>query len=89
MKDALKNLSKEQIDFICNECTITKEKLFAMDEDNLYDNVYEKMCDIEIDEVCENGGGDETERCSIASDIVTILGNALAESEGYFDSENE
>ena len=78
MKKALKKLNKEQIVFICDECSVSKDELFNMDDDTLYDEIYEKMCNIEIDEVCSNDDGEETERCRIASDIVTILGNTIA-----------
>ncbi|MCD8343338.1 MAG: hypothetical protein LUC19_02995 [Oscillospiraceae bacterium] len=59
-----------------------------MDDDELYDSVYDIMCDIEIAEL---GGDDEpeSERCEMASDIVTILGNALAEEEGFYDQQDE
>lgn len=78
MKNALKKLSKEHIVFICDECSVSEDELLSLDDDTLYDEVYEKMCDIEIDEVCSNDGEEETERCRIASDIVTILGNTIA-----------
>lgn len=89
MKAALNKLSREQIEFICSECSITEDELFSMDDEMLYDEIYEKMCNIEIDEVCAHDGDDETERCSIASDIVTILGNAIAEEDGYFEQEKD
>lgn len=77
MKEVLNQLSKEQIEFICDECSVTEEYLMGMDEDTLYDEVYEKMCDIEIDEVFDRDGEEDTKRCSMASDIVTLLGNTL------------
>lgn len=89
MKEALKKLNKEQIKFICSECSVSEEELNSMDEDKVYDVVYEKMCDIEIEEVCANDSDEDTERCEIASDIVTILGNALAKKEGFFDSQED
>lgn len=81
MKDALNELKQKQIAFICKECSISKEELYSMSEDDLYDRVYETMCDIEIEELCADNGDDETERCEIASDIVTVLGNALRSDE--------
>lgn len=84
MKESLNELNRKQIEFICAECSITEEELNNMEEDQVYDVVYEKMCDIEIDEVCSKEGDEDTERCEIASDIVTVLGNALAKAEGYF-----
>ena len=84
MKESLNELNRKQIEFICAECSITEDELNNMEEDQVYDVVYEKMCDIEIDEVCSKEGDEDTERCEIASDIVTVLGNALAKAEGYF-----
>lgn len=89
MKEALEQLSQQQIDFICRECSITLEQLQDMGDDELYNTVYEPMCNIEIDEVCASETEEETERCQIASDIVTILGNALAEQEGFLNEEEE
>lgn len=77
MKEVLESLSRKQKKFICEECSITESELLGMDEDDLYDIVYEKMCDIEIEEVCKSNSSKESERCEIASDIVTILGNTL------------
>lgn len=46
------------------------------------------MCDIEIAEL---SGDDEpeSERCKMASGIVTVLGNALAKEEGFYDQQDE
>lgn len=86
--EAAKQLTDEQVAFICTECAITEGALRSMTEDELYDVVYETMCQIEIDEVCENIGSDEdTVRCAIASDIVTLFGNAIAETEGYLNED--
>lgn len=83
MVEAVKVLSEEQIEFICDECSITTAELMQLDEDSLYDVVYEKMCDVEIAGV----PADDTpisDHCIMASDIVTIFGNALAMSEGFY-----
>lgn len=50
MREVLNKLTGEQIQFICQECSTTKDELFNMDEDQLYERVYDKMCDIEIAE---------------------------------------
>lgn len=90
MKQALEKLSAEQIQFICNECIITEEELLAMSEDELYDRVYDVMCDIELEELPDSDSEKESERCEMASDIVTELGNALAEEQGtYGESDDE
>lgn len=77
MKEALEELTREQIEFICEECSLTEEELFELNEDDVYDKVFETMCDIEIDEVCSKVGDEDTERCEIASDIVTLLSNTI------------
>lgn len=88
MKEALDKLTAEQIDFICAECQISKEELFTLDEDALYDRVYDVMCDIELTEIPADDS-EESERCEMASDIVTELGNALAKEQGTYDEEDE
>lgn len=89
MVEAAKELSDAQIHFICRECNITKDQLMQMDEDTLYDVVYDAMCDIEIAEVPSFDDEPESDRCIMASDIVTLLGNALAMSEGYYDEHDK
>ena len=88
MKEALDELDAAQIDFICKECEISKEKLHSLDEDELYDLVYDDMCDIELEEISAADDVKESERCEIASSIVTALGNALAKEQGMFDEDN-
>lgn len=68
---------------------MTEDELFGLDEDTLYDRVYDVMCDIEIAEVLLTDNEKESERCILASDIVTILGNALAEEKGFFDEDEQ
>ncbi len=77
MKEVLKELTKEQIEFIEQECGIDRETLFSMSEEALYDDVYDIMCDIEIDEIPDSDEEEESERCIMASDIVTLLGNTM------------
>ena len=89
MKQALDQLTAEQIDFICAECKISKEELLSFDEDELYDRVYDVMCDIEMAEIPDSDEEEECEHCKMASSIVTELGNALAEEQGIYDEEDE
>lgn len=77
MHKQLMTLSDGQLAFIFNECHLSKEELLAMNDDALYDNVYDRMCDIETEETPADDS-EESEHCRMASDIVTILGNALA-----------
>ena len=46
------------------------------------------MCDIELTEIPADNS-EESERCEMASDIVTELGNALAQEQGIYDEEDE
>lgn len=80
MKEVLKDLTKKQVDFICKECNIMEDELFGMDDDALYDKVYDVMCDIEC---AETPSSDEplSEHCEMASELVTILGNTLDDGE--------
>lgn len=80
MIEVLKELSKEQVDFICQECKITKDELNTFDDDELYDKVYDAMCDIECAEAPRDEE-EESERCTIASDIVTLLGNTIEDDD--------
>ncbi len=89
MKEVLSKLTKEQIAFICLECGITEDDLFSLDADALYDDVYDVMCGIEAEEIPASDDEEESERCKMASDIVTELGNALAQEEGLFDKDDE
>lgn len=80
MKEVLNDLSRDQIEFICAECKITEDELFAMDDDALYDNVYDVMCDIECAET-PSSNEPLSDHCQMAADLVTILGNTLAVEE--------
>ena len=76
MREVLKDLTGEQIKFICKECGITEEELYAMDDDTLYDQVYDVMCDIECAET-PSSNEPLSEHCQMAADLVSILGNTL------------
>lgn len=80
MKDALNELEPFQIAFICKECEISEEELFSLDDEQLYDRVYDVMCDIEMEESPDNDEP-ENERCETASGIVSLLGESLAADE--------
>lgn len=51
--------------------------------------MYNALCDIEAAEIPVSRDEEESERCKIVSSIVTVLGNAIAESNGYFDEEDD
>ena len=88
MKQAMAELTSEQIDFICTECKVTRDQIRCMSEDEFYNAVYDPMCDIEC---AETPSSDEplTRHCQMAADIVTVLGNAWAQENGCFDEEDE
>ena len=73
-------LSAEQLDFICKELGVEKEKFLSMTEDEL-DGIYDKLCDIEIDEFVKCKDTDLSERGTMASDLVTMFGNSIAEDD--------
>lgn len=75
MRNVLRSMSDPQISFICKECNLSKDNLFGLGDEDLYSKVFDVMCDIETDEACEHD--EETERCKMASDIVTALSAAL------------
>lgn len=85
-RSAIHNLTQPQIAFICNERSLSKEQLFSMTEEEL-DDVYEAMCEIEITETPESG--ELSDRCKLASDIVTVMGNALAEAMDWLDEDGD
>lgn len=80
MIEVLKDLTKEQVKFICEECEVTEDELFDMDEDTLYDKVYDVMCDIECSET-PSSNEPLSEHCAMASELVTLLGNTLEDDE--------
>lgn len=47
------------------------------DDEKLFD-AYDKLCDAEVDAIVSNNGDSD-----VISEIVTIIGNAIAENEGY------
>lgn len=77
MGEAIEKLSKAQLNFICEECGITIDELLVLGEDDLYSKVYERLCDVEIETIPDDDDEEESERCKMASDLVTILGKTL------------
>ena len=86
MTEVLKELTKKQIKFICEECGITEEQLFAMDEDALYDEVYDVMCDIECAETPDSNEP-LSKHCAMAAELVTILGNTIEDEDDEEDDD--
>ena len=87
-KTGVESLEDEQIAFIEEELGVTGEDIAGYTDDELNEKVYEPMCDIEIEEAPLDDA-EESERCKMASEIVTVLGNALAEANGWMDKEEQ
>lgn len=86
-EEALTNLTEDQLEFIRKEFEITDEELFSQSEDSIGE-LYEALCDIEIAEAPVSNDEEESERCKIASSIVTVLGNAIAGANGYLKGDD-
>lgn len=84
-KNGVEELNEEEISFIENELGITPDQISQFNDDELNDKVYEPMCDIEIEEAPADDDTPETDRCQMASHIVTVLGNSLAEYNGWIE----
>lgn len=84
MKEYFKLLNPDQNDFILKEFGIGETQIPEMDEDALY-SLYDRLCDIEVDETIEADEGSLSERGKMAVSIVDVVGNAMAEAEGLFD----
>ncbi len=81
LTEALKNLDEEQVDFICSELKMSRDELFEKSEDEL-DDIYDAICDIEVEETCAAGDDDLNERGEMAVSIVDVLGDAIRISLG-------
>ena len=90
MIEAAPELTKEQIDFIAREFGIDEEALKQLDDDAIYDKVYDPCCVIEEVETVAtlDDDSDLSERGRIAESIVTLLGNTIAVDEGYLDEDD-
>lgn len=79
MNKYIKYLNRKQLKFISSELNFSKDDLLQMSNDELYEKVYDPCCVIEEVEVVKSLDNDipESDRCVIASDIVTILGNTM------------
>ena len=61
MGEAIKKLTNEQIKFICEECGVMTDELLTLGEDDLYNRVYEKLCDVEIETIPDDDSEEETD----------------------------
>ena len=84
MKEYFRLLNRSQNEFISKELGFSEEQLKEMDDESFSD-IYDRICDIEVDETLNAGEGEMSERGEMAVSIVTVVGNAMAETEGLFD----
>lgn len=73
-------LSKAQLDFIQSEFGHDPDALGVLSDDDI-DNLYDLICDIEVEETVNAGDGELSERGKMAEGIVTLIGNALYRPE--------
>lgn len=79
-------LSKEQLDFIQSEFGHDPDALGVL-EDDAIDRLYDKLCDIEVEETMAASDGELSDRGKMAESIVTVIGNELYSSEDDPDEE--
>lgn len=82
LRKAVKDMTGVQKDFICGEFGLSKSELSNAGEDEL-DKIYDDLCRIELEETLDDS--ELTERGKLVESIVTLMGNAIAEDEGFFD----
>ncbi len=82
MTEAVSELNKEQVDFIARELGISEDALKQLDEDALYEKVYDPCCVIEEVETVAtlDDGSKLSDKGRIAAGIVTLLGDTIAAS---------
>lgn len=88
MVKAAKDLSDVQKDFLAEEFGIAPETVKDITEER-WDEIYDSLCDMEVDEISAAKDGDLTERGETICGLVTLFGNAIAESQDTFDEDDE
>lgn len=69
-------LSKEQLDFIQTEFGHDPDALGVLEDDDI-ENLYDRLCDIEVEETMAAGDGELSERGKMVESIVSVIGNEL------------
>lgn len=82
---AVKLLSQVQLGFIKEETGFDEETIRKMG-DQEFSDLYDTLCDIEVDETMKNDDAEPSERERMVKNIVTLLGNELYAQE---DEEDE
>jgi len=82
--------NNKHLAFLKNEFDLDEESIGAKNDDEL-DDVYNLICDIEIDETCKAGNNDLSERGETAVEIVNIMADALGyvQDDDYDDEDEE
>ena len=78
MKEQLKKLSKESLKFLEDSFGIHVDELDSFTEEQ-YDELYDRLCDIEVEEKIKADDEPLSDRGRMASDLVTILGEVCAQ----------
>lgn len=86
MKDAFAALTEEQVAFVCKEFGIEADELSKKSEDEL-NEIYESLCDAEVDEICKAQDAPLSERGKAVCGIVTVVGNEIAKAQGDYDED--
>ena len=86
MKEQLKKLSKESLKFLDDSFGIHGDALDSFTEEQ-YDELYDRLCDIEVEETINADDEPLSDRGRMASDLVTILGEVYAQEWESIDDE--
>jgi len=86
-QNGLDDLTSTQIEYLCDKFEMEEDELLSASEERL-DEIYDELCDLE----CALTPLDDSKlsfEAKVVSDIVTLLGNSIAEANGYFDEDDE
>ena len=84
IKNAAKSMTEEQLNFVMSEFDATKGEISSWNEEK-WEEVYDALCDIELDEITPDR--EESPRCKLATELVTLFGNEIAVDEGVYDED--
>lgn len=88
LQKAVRELTATQQKYIAKNFFGSGELPEDISEDRL-EEIYDALCDIEVDETIKAGDCKLSREGKLASDIVTVIGNAIADANGYFDEDPE
>ena len=75
--DTIKTLDEEHLNFICEVWNKDKDFVLSRTNDDDYDELYDILCDIEVEETekADDNDTDLSKRGKLAENLVTIIGN--------------